>query len=528
VALLHTDDLFGSDVSRFSRQFAERHEYAVVTDAAYKANTPDLTSEIQRLKASGAGILIAATYLPDATLAIKAMKQQSVTFQGILGMGAGFVDTKFIPNLGQDTEGLLAREVWAKDLGPRKPLVKQVNDLFRSKYGTDMNGNSARAFTGVFVLADAINRAASLEPASIQAALQTTDIKGEQLVMPWEGVRFDVRGQNAKGHGIMVQIQNGEYVTVWPPELASKELVWPLPAWSRLQPADTPGTLDILAQSVVSGLLLGLILALSAAGLTLIWGVMDIVNFAHGDFLMLGMYGAFFAWSLLGLDPLVALPGVVVALAVIAVAIYATVIRPVLRANVLAQMFATFGLGILLRGLAQLLFTPAFRQVGQTASSGVVTFGPVSVGREQLVAAAGALLVSLLLFAILDRTTLGTALRATAEDRVAAELMGIDSGRMFALAWALGAGCVGAAGALLAIYFPVFPDVGGTFGLLAFVTVALGGFGSVTGAVLAGVLIGVVVNLAGVFIDPSYKFALAYALCLVVLFVRPQGLLGRA
>lgn len=528
VAILHTDDLFGSDVSTFCRRFAEQYKYEVVTEAAYKASTPDLTSEIQRLKASGAAILIAASYLPDTTLAIKGMKQQGVAFQGVLGMDAGFVDTRFIPNLGRETEGLITREVWAKDLGAKKPLVKQVNDLFRSRYGTDMNGNSARAFTAVFVLADAVNRAGSLEPARIQAALRTTDIKGGQLVMPWEGVRFDARGQNTLGRGIMVQIQNGEYVTVWPLELASKDLVWPLPAWAKSQPAHAPGALDTLAQSVASGLLLGLILALSAAGLTLIWGVMDIVNFAHGDLLMLGMYGTFFAWSRLGLDPLVALPGVVVALAAIGVTVYAAVIRPVLRENVLARMFATFGLGILLRGLAQFFFTPAFRQVGQTASSGVVALGPVSVGREQVVAAAGALLVSLLLFAILDRTTLGTALRATAEDRVAAELMGIDSGRMFVIAWALGAGCVGAAGALLAIYFPVFPDAGGTFGLLAFVTVALGGFGSVTGAVLAGVLIGVVVNLAGVFIDPSYKLAVAYALCLVVLLVRPQGLLGRA
>lgn len=233
VAILHTDDLFGSDVNKFSRQFAEQYKYEVLTNAAYKANTPDLGSEIQRLKASGASILIEASYLPDATLAIKGLKQQDVNFQGILGMDAGFVDTKFIPNVGKDTEGLISREVWAKDLSSKKPLVKQVNDLFKSKYGTDMNGSSARAFTGVFVLADAINRAASLEPAKIQAALQTTDLKGEQLIMPWDGVSFDARGQNTKGRGIMVQIQKGEYVTVWPLELASKELIWPLPEWSK-------------------------------------------------------------------------------------------------------------------------------------------------------------------------------------------------------------------------------------------------------------------------------------------------------
>jgi branched-chain amino acid transport system substrate-binding protein len=233
VAILHTDDLFGSDVNKFCRTFAEKYKYEVVGDTAYKADTPDLASEVQRIKATGASILIEASYLPDVTLAIRTMKQQNVNFQGILGMDAGFVDTKFIPNLAKDTEGLLSREVWAKDLGAQKPLVKQVNDLFRSKFNTDMNGSSARAFTGVFVLADAINRARSVEPAKIQSALALTDIPADQIIMPWDGVRFDQNGQNTKGRGIMVQIQGGQYVTVWPLELASKSLVWPLPEWSK-------------------------------------------------------------------------------------------------------------------------------------------------------------------------------------------------------------------------------------------------------------------------------------------------------
>lgn len=233
VAILHTDDLFGSDVNRFCRTFAEMYKYEVAGDAAYKADTPDLTSEVQRMKASGAPILIEASYLPDATLAIKAMKQQNVNFQGILGMDAGFVDTQFVPNLGKDADGLLSREVWAKDLGAQKPLVKQVNDLFRSKFNKDMNGSSARAFTGVFVLAAAINRAGSLEVAKIQAALQKTDIPADQIIMPWSGIAFDQNGQNTKGRGIMVQIQGGQFVTVWPLELASKPVIWPLPEWSK-------------------------------------------------------------------------------------------------------------------------------------------------------------------------------------------------------------------------------------------------------------------------------------------------------
>ena len=233
VVILHTDDLFGSDVNKFVRQFAEKYKYEVVSSVAYKLTAPDLTSEIQRLKASGAPILIEASYLADATLAIRTMKQQDVNFQAVLAMDAGFVDTKFIPNVGKDAEFMLTREVWAKDLGTRKPIVKQVNDIFRAKYGTDMTGSSARAFTGIFVIADAINRARSIDAVKIQEALKQTNIPASQIVMPWEGIQFDARGQNTKGRGIMVQIQGGEYVTVWPLELASKPLIWPMPEWTK-------------------------------------------------------------------------------------------------------------------------------------------------------------------------------------------------------------------------------------------------------------------------------------------------------
>ena len=232
VAVLNEDGLFGSDVNKFAREAAGHYGYEVVTNVAYKATAPDLSSEIQRLKGAGAPILFQASYLADATIALKTMKQLDANFQ-ILAMDAGFVDTKFIPNLGKDAEFWLSREVWAKDLASRKPLVKQVNDLYKSRYGTDMNGSSARAFTGVFVIADAINRARSVDAAKIQAALKETDIPGDQLIMPWDGIKFDDRGQNTKGRGIMVQIQNGEYVTVWPFELASKPLIWPIPSWSK-------------------------------------------------------------------------------------------------------------------------------------------------------------------------------------------------------------------------------------------------------------------------------------------------------
>ena len=265
-----------------------------------------------------------------------------------------------------------------------------------------------------------------------------------------------------------------------------------------------------------------------AVGLTLIFGVMDIVNFAHGEFLMLGMYATFWAWARWAWDPLATLPLTALLLFGAGVLVYRLIIRRILRAPMLSQIFATFGLMILLRGVAQFLWSPDLRTVGRTVTSGTVAFGGLRFGRPQVVAAAGAIVTTALVVWFLRRTRTGAALEATAADREAAALMGIDPQRMFALAWGIGAACAGVAGALLAAYFPIFPDVGANFILIAFVLVALGGFGSVTGAFWAGIVVGVVEVLGGYLVGPAYKMVLVLALFLGVLWIRPQGLLGRA
>ncbi len=287
-------------------------------------------------------------------------------------------------------------------------------------------------------------------------------------------------------------------------------------------------SLDLLLQTLVSGVLVGLVYALVAVGLTLIFGVMDIVNFAHGEFLMLGMYAAFWGWALLHLDPLATLPATALLLFALGAAVYHVVIRRILSAPMLSQIFATFGLMILLRGIAQYLWKPDFRSVGHTAVAGTVAAGGVQVGLPQVVAGAGAVITTGAVWAFLRYTRAGAALEATAADREAAALMGIDPQRMFALAWGIGAACAGVAGALLSTYFPVFPEVGGNFILIAFVLVALGGFGSVPGAFWAGILVGIVEVLGGFLVSPAYKLVLVLALYLFVVWLRPQGLMGRA
>ena len=286
-------------------------------------------------------------------------------------------------------------------------------------------------------------------------------------------------------------------------------------------------TVDVLLQGVISGLLMGFVYALIAAGLSLIFGLMEIVNFAHGEFLMLAMFGSFWAWSLWRLDPLVSLPLTAALLFLLGIATYHGLIRWVLGAPMLAQVFATFGLAIFLRAAAQALWGVDFHLVKDPLVQGRVSLGGLFIGLPQLVASVGALCAFGFLNWFISRTETGLALQATAQDRQAASLMGIDTQRMFALGWGVGAACVGVAGALLTIFFYVFPDVGATFALLAYVTVALGGFGNVLGTLVPGVVVGLVEVLGGLLIAPALKYVAVFVIYLAVVLWRPQGLFGR-
>ncbi|MBI2555683.1 MAG: branched-chain amino acid ABC transporter permease [Candidatus Rokubacteria bacterium] len=286
-------------------------------------------------------------------------------------------------------------------------------------------------------------------------------------------------------------------------------------------------TVEILLQSVISGILIGFVYALIAAGLSLIFGLMEIVNFAHGEFLMVAMFSAFWTWALWSVDPLLSLPLTTAALFLLGVLTYKGIIRWILDGPMLTQIFATFGLAVFLRSGAQFLFGVDFRLIQNPWIQGRISLGGLFIGLPQLTASLAALAAFGFLYWFLTRTETGLALQATAQDRQAASLMGIDTEWMFALGWGIGSACVGVAGALLAIFFYVFPDVGATFALLAYVTVALGGFGNVPATLLAGVIVGLVEVLGGVLINPALKYAVVFLLYLVVVLWRPQGLFGK-
>ena len=283
----------------------------------------------------------------------------------------------------------------------------------------------------------------------------------------------------------------------------------------------------ILVQVIVGGLLLGAVYALFSSGLTLVWGMMNIVNFAHGDFVMLGMYVAYVVYTLLGAGPLLGAPLAALVLATFGVVVYFLLIRDIMKGPMLAQILGTFGLALLLRYSVFWWFGANFLSLPENIVGGTYEIMGLRLQASRLLAGGVALLVTLALHVLLTRTSLGSKMLAVAEDSTAAQLMGIRPDTMQAIAWAIAAGATGIAGALIATFFYIVPTVGETLGIVAFVTVSLGGFGSVPGALMAGLLIGVIESLSGYLIGAVYKDIVVYSLFLGFLWFRPQGLMGR-
>ena len=233
IATFNENTLWGTETTKLEAALAPANGFNLVKQVTYPAKSTQLTSEVQTLKAAAPKVVMQSSYLGDALLSMKTYKELGFTPDMILANDAGFSDTEFIKTLGKDADYIISREAWALDLANRNPLIKQVNDLYRSRYNTDFTGNSARTFTGLMVMADAINRAGSTDPEAIRKALVATDIPANKLIMPWKGVKFDETGQNVYGSGILVQIVDGKYHTVWPFDMASREVVWPMPAWDK-------------------------------------------------------------------------------------------------------------------------------------------------------------------------------------------------------------------------------------------------------------------------------------------------------
>jgi len=277
---------------------------------------------------------------------------------------------------------------------------------------------------------------------------------------------------------------------------------------------------------LVVGLLLGGIYGLVSIGLNLIFGVIRIVNFAHGELVMVGMYGAYWCYAATGLGPYLSILIVVPATFVLGLVIHRLVLQP-LHAESSMQIFATFGLLILLQNVVLALTRGEGYSVPSRLAGLTLSLGDIRVTMSRLIIFAALTLAAIVLHLFLKRTRLGKSIRAVTQDRQAARLMGINVERTFTITFGIGTALAGLAGVLLSPIYTLSPGIGGNFILAAFAVVVLGGLGSVAGAYFGGMIVGLVEAFAGFYIDPELKQAIWFMIFLAVLIVRPSGLFGQ-
>jgi branched-chain amino acid transport system permease protein len=282
--------------------------------------------------------------------------------------------------------------------------------------------------------------------------------------------------------------------------------------------------MELFLQALVSGLLTGGIYALVAIGLTLIYGVMDIVNFAHGSFLMVGMYFTYWMFALFDIDPYLSIGGGIVIFFLLGAGVQRLLIKPVINSPHHIQILLTIGLFLVMDNLALLFFSPDFRTINVAYANSSWELGPTLVSIPRLIAFLGALLMTGALYFFLKKSDIGKAIRGASEEKIGARLVGINVNLINMIAFGLGTATVGIAGSMLTPFFYVAPDVGFSFVIKTFVIVVMGGMGNFLGALICALIIGLSESLGAIVLSGSAKDILPYSIFILVLLFRPQGI----
>ncbi len=281
-------------------------------------------------------------------------------------------------------------------------------------------------------------------------------------------------------------------------------------------------------QACVNGLLMGGFYSLMGMGQNIIFGVMKIVNFCHGEMLMVGMYLTFILYTYFGIDPYLAVPLVAVIMFCAGVVIQHTMITPSLGTKSFTNLlFLTVGLGLLLSNGALVLFGSEYRYIRTVYSQTYIPLGPVTIALPRLISFGVLIVVTIALFAFLKYTTIGKQIRAVSQNPVGAEVVGIEVKKIYVLTYGLGIALAGTAGALLTQFYTIFPTAGASFGFRALIVVVVGGLGSIPGAFLAGIFLGLLETMSALFISPSYSDLIVFVTFIVILVVRQTTIARR-
>ena len=229
--LTYDNSLFGADSGKVMKELAKKHGVDVVLDLQYKMQSTSLQSEVQRLKAANPDVWMPTSYQTDAILFVRTSKELDYNPKMIMAQNAGHLSPDFIQAVGRDGDGTMSRAPFNTDLIDKRPVARALNAVYAKRHSKDLYDFPARSFTGFMTLLDALNRAGSTDPEAIRQALVATSIPGDQLIMTWEGIKFDETGQNTHVKAIITQLQGGKYYTVWPWDSATRDVLYPIPAW---------------------------------------------------------------------------------------------------------------------------------------------------------------------------------------------------------------------------------------------------------------------------------------------------------
>lgn len=285
--------------------------------------------------------------------------------------------------------------------------------------------------------------------------------------------------------------------------------------------------MDIFLQTIVNGILYGSVIALFSIGLTLIFGVMDVVNFAHGEYIMLSIYGAYGLHRFLGIDPYTGIPIVAIAAYFFGIVSERSFIRPIINQAVSVKIIVTLGISIIFQNLALVFFSPNTRAIQTWYTVKSLHVGGIEISLGRLIAMAITIFIMIILHAFLNRTKYGLAIRATAQDKTTAQLMGMPSYHIYTITFGISILLTSIAGCCLAALYPFSPTVGTQYVLIAFVVVVLGGLGNINGALVAGLFIGSVHNIVGTYLDLTLAPPIYYGLFITVLILRAVGYLEK-
>ncbi len=280
-------------------------------------------------------------------------------------------------------------------------------------------------------------------------------------------------------------------------------------------------------QVLINGILLGGLYGIMAIGMSLIWGVMNIVNIAHGPLIMLGAYITFWTFTLWGWDPFLSLPVTILALFVYGYLLQRLILNLVVRAQLFLTLLLTFGIEVVMVNLARIFWSSDLRQVTPSYAGANFAVGGLTIPYVRLWVFVTTVVLSVIFLLLMERTRLGRAIRATSEELRAARLTGIPVGHIYAVTYGLGAALAGAAGAMWGMLFPVTPVMGGALTLKSFVVAVLGGLGTMMGAIVGGLILGLAESFSSTFIGPTYPNAISFGLLVLILIFRPTGVLGK-